>query len=228
MRMGGQLHAPAALPPGKGPGTHCIGGWVGPRAGLDGCEKSRPHRDFRIVSCCAITDSSSFIGVRGRLQAGRQEEVGTWNTWKPRLTRSFFVSFVAIFIRNKVIIFLWSLQNIILFLGKSVWEFCNSRFTPFLSDVYVCLLYSRSSLLRGLCRCCGTENHFPFTITHSVCRGWVFGHGFASLCVVEGNRPMVSRFLPYLEIRAVVETSFFGFILQYNQIILTGWEQNFA
>jgi hypothetical protein len=24
------------------PGTHCIGGWVGPRVGLDGCEKSRP------------------------------------------------------------------------------------------------------------------------------------------------------------------------------------------
>ena len=45
MRVGGQLHAPAALPPGKRPGTHCIGGWVGPRAGLDGCGKSRPYRD---------------------------------------------------------------------------------------------------------------------------------------------------------------------------------------
>ena len=41
----GQRQAPAALPPGKRPGTHCIGGWVGPRAGLDGCGKSRPHRD---------------------------------------------------------------------------------------------------------------------------------------------------------------------------------------
>jgi hypothetical protein len=27
------------------PGTHCTGGWVGPRAGLGVCEKSRPHRD---------------------------------------------------------------------------------------------------------------------------------------------------------------------------------------
>ena len=26
-------------------GTHCTGGWVGPRAGLDRCGKSRPHRD---------------------------------------------------------------------------------------------------------------------------------------------------------------------------------------
>ena len=45
MGMGGQHHAPAALPPGKKPGIHCTGGWVGPKAGLDGCGKSRPHRD---------------------------------------------------------------------------------------------------------------------------------------------------------------------------------------
>jgi hypothetical protein len=42
---GGQRHAPAALPPGKRPVVHCIGGWVGHRAGLDGCGKSRPHQD---------------------------------------------------------------------------------------------------------------------------------------------------------------------------------------
>jgi len=45
MEVGGQRHAPAALPPGKRPGTHCIGGWVGPRAGLEECGKSRPNRD---------------------------------------------------------------------------------------------------------------------------------------------------------------------------------------
>ena len=39
MEVGGQRHAPAALPPGK-TGTHCIGGWVGPKAVLDGCGKS--------------------------------------------------------------------------------------------------------------------------------------------------------------------------------------------
>ena len=27
------------------PDTHCTGDWVGPRAGLDKCGKSRPHRD---------------------------------------------------------------------------------------------------------------------------------------------------------------------------------------
>jgi hypothetical protein len=43
--VGGQRHAPAALPPVR-PGTHCIEGWVGPRAGLDGCGKSRPQPGF--------------------------------------------------------------------------------------------------------------------------------------------------------------------------------------
>ena len=45
MGVGGQRHAPTALPPGKRPHTHCIGGWVGPRAGLDGCGNSHPNRD---------------------------------------------------------------------------------------------------------------------------------------------------------------------------------------
>jgi hypothetical protein len=30
MGVGGQRPAPAALPLGKRPGTHCTGGWVGP------------------------------------------------------------------------------------------------------------------------------------------------------------------------------------------------------
>jgi hypothetical protein len=45
MGMGSQRHAPAALPPQKRPGTHSTASWVGPRASLDGCGKSHPHRD---------------------------------------------------------------------------------------------------------------------------------------------------------------------------------------
>jgi len=41
----GQSHAPAVLYPRERPGTYCTGGWVDPRAGLDRCGKSRPHRD---------------------------------------------------------------------------------------------------------------------------------------------------------------------------------------
>jgi len=36
---------PRPLYPRERPGTHCIGGWVGLRDGLDWCRKSRLHRD---------------------------------------------------------------------------------------------------------------------------------------------------------------------------------------
>ena len=41
-----EVHAPAALPKGKNPGTNCIGGWVSPRDGLNGCGKYRPPLGF--------------------------------------------------------------------------------------------------------------------------------------------------------------------------------------
>src|SRR5215468_6195198 len=44
MGLGGEHHAPAALPPGKRPVTHCVGGCFGTRIGLDGCGKFRLHR----------------------------------------------------------------------------------------------------------------------------------------------------------------------------------------
>jgi len=42
----GQRHAPAALYPRERTGTHCTGGWLGPRAGLEMCGKSRPSPEF--------------------------------------------------------------------------------------------------------------------------------------------------------------------------------------
>jgi hypothetical protein len=42
LEVSGQVHAPAALPPGKKPHvTYWIGGWVGPRASLDDVEKRK-------------------------------------------------------------------------------------------------------------------------------------------------------------------------------------------
>jgi len=38
----GQQHTLAALYPQERPGTHSTGGWVGPRAGLDGLKISSP------------------------------------------------------------------------------------------------------------------------------------------------------------------------------------------
>jgi hypothetical protein len=51
--VSGQPHASSALPPGNGPRTYWIGGWVGSRAGLDAeirgkilclCRGSKPGR----------------------------------------------------------------------------------------------------------------------------------------------------------------------------------------
>ena len=43
----GRQHHAAAILPGERSGTHCIGGLVGPRAGLDRYGKPRPHRKFQ-------------------------------------------------------------------------------------------------------------------------------------------------------------------------------------
>jgi hypothetical protein len=42
MEVSGQLHNPDRFTPTESaPGTHCIGGWVRPRAGLDAVEKRK-------------------------------------------------------------------------------------------------------------------------------------------------------------------------------------------
>jgi len=35
MEVNGHIHAPVTLSQDKSPGTHCIGGWVGARGGLE-------------------------------------------------------------------------------------------------------------------------------------------------------------------------------------------------
>jgi hypothetical protein len=42
---GGVDDTPRPLYPRERPGTHCTGGWVGLRPGLDSCNKSRHHQD---------------------------------------------------------------------------------------------------------------------------------------------------------------------------------------
>jgi len=72
----GQRHAPAALPPGKRPGTHCIGGWMGPRAILDGWGKYRLHRDL-------ISGPSSHLKILGARRVTR----GKFHIENPQIFR---------------------------------------------------------------------------------------------------------------------------------------------
>jgi hypothetical protein len=57
MEVSGQFQAPAALLPGpRDPGTQRIGGWVGPRGGLDAIEKRKIS-----YSCQESNSDSSAI-----------------------------------------------------------------------------------------------------------------------------------------------------------------------
>jgi hypothetical protein len=60
--------------PGKDPVPHCTGGWVGPRADLDRCGKSRPHRD-------SIPGPSSpqSVAIPTELPGPHLTAVSSWN-----------------------------------------------------------------------------------------------------------------------------------------------------
>ena len=97
--MRGQRHAPAAPYPRERPGTHCTGGWVGLRAGLDWCEKSRPtgirspDRPARrqslyrlrypahyiyIYMCVYVRACVRFLCVRARARTVRVLNIEPW------------------------------------------------------------------------------------------------------------------------------------------------------
>jgi len=59
--MGWVVNATPQLPyPWERPGTHCIGGWVGPRAGLDRCGESCPP-DFPALSYTSYAMAAPHI-----------------------------------------------------------------------------------------------------------------------------------------------------------------------
>jgi hypothetical protein len=66
--MGWVVNAkPRSLYPRERPGTHCRGGWVGPKAGLDRCGKSRlrsPDRPARSESLYRLSYPGPQVGNR--------------------------------------------------------------------------------------------------------------------------------------------------------------------
>jgi hypothetical protein len=71
MEVSGQFYAPATLLPREGaPGTHWIGGWVDPRAGLDAvakrkipspCRGSNPDRPIHSLITTTTTTTTIII-----------------------------------------------------------------------------------------------------------------------------------------------------------------------
>ena len=65
--MRGQCQAPVAFYPRERPSTLCIGGWVGPKAGLDRCVKSRPPTGIRSPDRQARSQSLYRLSYPGPL-----------------------------------------------------------------------------------------------------------------------------------------------------------------
>jgi hypothetical protein len=57
--------------PGESPGTHCTGGWVGPRAGLDRCGKSRLPPGFDPQTVQPIASRYTNYDTRPVITRGR-------------------------------------------------------------------------------------------------------------------------------------------------------------
>ena len=82
----GQVHAPAALYPRERRGTHCTGGWLGPRTGLGRFGKSLSQRDS-----IPVPSSPQPVAIPTELPGPQAVlEPSKWINWQI-LTRNFFV-----------------------------------------------------------------------------------------------------------------------------------------
>ena len=72
----GERHGPAALPTGiiRCP-LYSAGGWVGPRASLDGCGKSRPSPGFIHRAVQPVTSRGNDYGILTHMVKKNTQEV---------------------------------------------------------------------------------------------------------------------------------------------------------
>jgi len=81
--VGGQRRPPVALPPGKRPGTHCIGGRMGPRVCLNGCGKSRLPTGIRSLDWSTRSESLYRLRHAGLWRrSGISKQIYSLNSWK--------------------------------------------------------------------------------------------------------------------------------------------------
>jgi hypothetical protein len=94
--VSGQIHVPAALLPGNGeraPGTHWIGGWVDPRAGMDDVERRKfltlPGLELRPIGLPARNQSLYRLRYPGSSAAWYISNTTVVNTVRvaPDITR---------------------------------------------------------------------------------------------------------------------------------------------
>jgi hypothetical protein len=94
MEVSGQLHVPAALPPETKPGTHRIGGWVVPRAGLGSVAKGKmpagnrtPHDQPKALSLYYNNYSNNYYNADSSNKSNKIYETypWRWNTNIPKM-----------------------------------------------------------------------------------------------------------------------------------------------
>jgi hypothetical protein len=61
----------------KDPGTHCTGGWVGPRTGLDRCGKSRPPPGFDPWTVQPVAQSLYRLSYPAHIPVSRSPKFST-------------------------------------------------------------------------------------------------------------------------------------------------------
>ena len=77
----GSASCPAALYTWERAGTHCTGGWVGPKAGMNRCRKSRPTGfDPRTIQPVAVTIPTMLRGPQIEDEAKQYKKALKKNT----------------------------------------------------------------------------------------------------------------------------------------------------
>ena len=88
------------LYPWERPSTHCLGGWVGPRAGLEGCGKSGPPTKIRSLARPACSESLYRLSYPGSEKKHVTVDIGCprpGNSWMPIRNVTCWVDFFGSF-----------------------------------------------------------------------------------------------------------------------------------
>jgi len=120
-------------------GIYCIGGWVGPRAGLDGCEKSRPPPRRNSIPgpskwyIASVNFSACFVSYQGHPQRRHRKSVHKGGEYQiergPFLTNTVEVHLSGLngtakhLDMHKIRIIGFFFEN------KLHWQFCSSAVT---------------------------------------------------------------------------------------------------